>query len=84
MHMKSAEAHFLKFWNLLGEDLIGHPAIPRPKRRGAIFARRIFEKLVRQVVLFILFVQHIHHLGYIISERFYKNKAKNRLVWTEL
>lgn len=59
MHMKSAEAHLMKNFYLPQKLVLFEPAVPRPERRGAVFARRGAKQLIGQGAEIILFIKHI-------------------------
>ena len=59
MHMKSAEAHLMKNFYLPQKFVLFELAVPRPERRGAVFARRGAKQLIGQGVEIILFIKHI-------------------------
>ena len=59
MHMKSAEAHLMKNFYLPQKFVLFELAVPRPERRGAVFARRGAKQLIGQGAEIILFIKHI-------------------------
>ena len=59
MHMKAAEAHPVKHVYLPQKLFFLELAVPRPKRRGAVFARRRAKQFIGQGTHIILFIKHI-------------------------
>ena len=59
VHMKAAEAHPVKHVYLPQKLFFLELAVPRPKRRGAVFARRRAKQFIGQGTHIILIIKHI-------------------------